>query len=158
MFVNTKSSIMSSHYWFTGSNKGTLTVRMRTHASLSRGLTIYVVMRIVQNTCSSLWLTSLGINDLGMILPKRRGVKNGTLISGKSSQTSTRAASRPSPCRSRLVPKPKNFVLIVKSTVWLDVGRSFRTLIKKLISKLTWKPRDESFEAFDRIISTCGLL
>ena len=116
MLVKTKSSIMSSHYterslhyWFTGSNKGTLTVRMRTHASLSRGLTIYVVTRIVQNTCRSLWLTSLGINDLGMILPKRRGVKNGTLISGKSSQTSTRAASRPSPCLSRLVPKPKKF-------------------------------------------------
>ena len=39
-----------------------------------------------------------------------------------------------------------------------DVGRTFRTLIKKLISELTWKPRDKSFEAFNRIISTSGLL
>ena len=39
--------------------------------------------------------------------------------------------------------------------VWLDVGRVFRSLIKKLISELASKPRDESFEAFDRIISTC---
>ena len=45
----------------------------------------------------------------------------------------------------------------VSSYVGLDVGRVFRTLIKKLISELTWKPRDESFEAFDRIISTCGV-
>ena len=36
-------------------------------------------------------------------------------------------------------------------------GWFFRTLIKKLISELTWKPRDESFEAFDRSISTCGV-
>ena len=34
----------------------------------------------------------------------------------------------------------------------------FRALIKKLISELTWKLRDESFEAFDRVISTCGLM
>ena len=46
----------------------------------------------------------------------------------------------------------------VKSKLWPDVERVFRTLIKKLISELTWKPRDESFEAFDRVISTCGLL
>ena len=48
--------------------------------------------------------------------------------------------------------------LDVSSCVWPDVGKVFRTLIKKLISKLTRKPRDESFEAFDRVISTCGLL
>ena len=55
---------------------------------------------------------------------------------------------------SRLVPKP--IFLSVTSTVWLDVGRIFRTLIKKLISELTWKPRDKFFEVFYRIISTCG--
>jgi len=48
--------------------------------------------------------------------------------------------------------------LDVTSTVWPDVGRVFRILIKKLISELTWKPRDEFFEVFDRIISTCGVL
>ena len=46
----------------------------------------------------------------------------------------------------------------VNSLTRPDVGRVFRTLIKKLISELTWKSRDESFEAFDRIISKCGLL
>ena len=39
-----------------------------------------------------------------------------------------------------------------------DVVRAFQTLIKKLISELIWKPRDESFEVFDLVISTCGLL
>ena len=51
----------------------------------------------------------------------------------------------------------KIFGLKVTSIVRLDVGRTFRALIKKLISELAWKPRDESFEAFDRIISTCGV-
>ena len=46
--------------------------------------------------------------------------------------------------------------LDVSSYVWPDVGRVFRTLIKKLIPELTWKQRDEFFEAFDRIISTWG--
>jgi hypothetical protein len=40
----------------------------------------------------------------------------------------------------------------------LGLGRTFQILIKKLISELTWKPQDESFDAFDRIISTSGLL
>ena len=35
-------------------------------------------------------------------------------------------------------------------------GGFFRTLIKKLISELTWKPRDESFEAFDTPLAHMG--
>ena len=52
----------------------------------------------------------------------------------------------------------KIFSTKVTLNVLLDVGRDFRALIKKLISELAWKPRDGSFEAFDRIVSTCGLL
>ena len=47
----------------------------------------------------------------------------------------------------------KIFGTKVTSNVLPDVGRDFRALIKKLILELVWKPQDESFETFDRIIS-----
>jgi hypothetical protein len=41
----------------------------------------------------------------------------------------------------------KRKFLGVTSDVWLGVGRGFWTRMKKLISWLAWKPRDESFES-----------
>ena len=52
----------------------------------------------------------------------------------------------------------QNEIFLMSNRLFDQISEGFRILIKKLISELTWKPRNESFKIFDRIISIYVLL